>query len=145
MYVSQPKDMGFPGGTSSKESPLPIQEMQDLGLFPELGRPPEGGHGNPLPYSCLENPMDRAAWWATVHGGAKRRARLSDFTSLHSLVCPPCSSTHSKSVARRPQEMASNRLERSGVPEWSKDACPFPSLSLDWLVNKTSTSTISSH
>ena len=96
-------------------------------------------------FSCLENPMDRAAWWATVHGGAKRRARLSDFTSLHSLVCPPCSSTHSKSVARRPQEMASNRLERSGVPEWRKDACPFPSLSLDWLVNKTSTSTISSH
>ena len=40
----------------------------DLGLIPGLGRSPGGGHGNPLQYSCLENPMDRGAWWATVHG-----------------------------------------------------------------------------
>ena len=40
------------------------------------------GNGNPLQYSCLENPMDRRAWWATVHGVAKSRAQLSDFT-LH--------------------------------------------------------------
>ena len=77
MYVSQPKVMGFPGGTSSKESPLPIQEMQDLGLIPELGRSPGGGHGNLLLYSGLENPMNRAAWRATVHG-AKSQTRLSD-------------------------------------------------------------------
>ena len=77
MYVSQPKDMGFPGGTSSKESPLPVQELQDLGLIPELGRSPEGGHGNLLLYSGLENPMDTAAWQATVHG-AKSQTRLSD-------------------------------------------------------------------
>ena len=38
------------------------------------------GNGNPLQYSCLENPMDRGAWWATVHGVAKSRTRLSDFT-----------------------------------------------------------------
>ena len=38
------------------------------------------GNGNPLQYSCLENPMDRGAWWATVHGVAKNRTRLSDFT-----------------------------------------------------------------
>ena len=41
------------------------------------------GNGDPLQYSCLENPMDRGAWWATVHGVAKNRTRLSDFTSLH--------------------------------------------------------------
>ena len=39
--------------------------------------------GNPLQYSCPENPMDRGTWWATVHGVAKSRTRLSDFTSLH--------------------------------------------------------------
>ena len=39
--------------------------------------------GNPLQYSCQENPMDGGAWWATVHGVAKSRIRLSDFTSLH--------------------------------------------------------------
>ena len=43
---------------------------------------PGEGNGNPLQYSCLENPMDRGAWWATVHGVAKSRTRLSDFTSL---------------------------------------------------------------
>ena len=42
--------------------------QEDLGLIPGLERYPEGGHGNPLQYSCLENPMDRGAWQATVHG-----------------------------------------------------------------------------
>ena len=41
------------------------------------------GNGNPLQYSCLENPMDGGAWWATVYGVAKSRTRLSNFTSLH--------------------------------------------------------------
>ena len=50
--------------------------------MPGLGRSPGGGHGNPLQYSCLENPMDGGAWWATVHGVAKSRTCLSDFTSL---------------------------------------------------------------
>jgi len=43
----------------------------DLGLISRLGRFPGGGHGNPLQDSCLENPMDRGAWWATVHGVEK--------------------------------------------------------------------------
>ena len=42
-----------------------------MGLIPGLGRSPEEGHGNPCQYSCLENPMDTGAWWATVHGVAK--------------------------------------------------------------------------
>ena len=42
-----------------------------LSLIPGLGRPPAGGHGNPLQYPCLENPMDRGTWWATVHGITK--------------------------------------------------------------------------
>ena len=52
----------------------------DAGLIPESGRSPGVGSGNPLQYSCLENPMDGGAWWATVHGVAKSRTRLSDFT-----------------------------------------------------------------
>ena len=45
-----------------------MQEIQDLGLIPESGRSPREGNGNPLQYSCLENPMDRGARWAVVHG-----------------------------------------------------------------------------
>ena len=52
----------------------------DPGLIPGLGRSPGEGNGNPLQYSCLENSMDWGAWWATVHGVAKSRTRLSEFT-----------------------------------------------------------------
>ena len=52
----------------------------DLGSIPGLGRSPGEGNGNPLQYSCLENPMDGGAWWATVHGVTKSQTRLSDFT-----------------------------------------------------------------
>ena len=64
----------FPGGSNGKEA---ICNMGDLGLGPGLGRSPGGGHGNPLQCSCLENPMDRGAWWATVHGVAKSQTQLS--------------------------------------------------------------------
>ena len=64
-----------PGGSDSKESTC---NVGDLCLIPGLGRSPEGGHGNPLQYSCLENPVDRGALWATVHGVAKSRTQLSD-------------------------------------------------------------------
>ena len=50
----------------------------DLGSIPGVGRSPGEGNGNPLQYPCLENLMDRGAWWAAVHGVAKSRARLSD-------------------------------------------------------------------
>ena len=49
-------------------------------MTPGLGRSPGEGNGNPLQYSCLENPMDGGAWWAIAHGVAKSRTRLSDFT-----------------------------------------------------------------
>ena len=48
-----------------------------MGLIPASERSPGGGNGDPLQYSCLGNPMDREAWWATVHGVAKSRIRLS--------------------------------------------------------------------
>ena len=55
---------------------------EDLGSIPGLGRSPGEGNGNPLQYSCLENPMNRGVWWATVHGVTKSETQLSDFTSL---------------------------------------------------------------
>ena len=54
-------------------------------MIPGLGRSPGEGNGNPLQYSCLDNPMDRGAWWAILHGVAKSRTRLRDFTMSHSL------------------------------------------------------------
>ena len=61
-----------------------VYNVGDPGSSPGLGRSPGEGNGNPLQYSCLENPMDRGAWWATVYGVTKCRTRLSDFASLHS-------------------------------------------------------------
>ena len=49
-----------------------------MGLVPGLGRSSEGGNGNPFQYSCLDNPMDRGTWWATVHGVPKSRTQLSN-------------------------------------------------------------------
>ena len=54
------------------------RNTRDIGLTPGLGRSPGEGHGNPLQYSCLENFMDRGAWWATVHGVTKSQTRLSN-------------------------------------------------------------------
>ena len=56
--------LGFPGGSDGKES---VCNAGDVGTIPGLGRSPGGGHGNPLQYFCLENPMDRGAWQAMVH------------------------------------------------------------------------------
>ena len=91
-----------PGGLQSMESPRVGQDWAtspslsflssgselkasacnagDLGSIPGSGRSPGEGNGNPLQYSCLENPMDEGAWWATVHGVEKSRTQLSYFT-----------------------------------------------------------------
>ena len=63
--------MGLPGRLSGKESACNAGATGDSGSIPGLGRFPGGGNGNPLQYSCLENLMDRGAWWATAHGFAK--------------------------------------------------------------------------
>ena len=70
-------DQGFPGGSDAKE---PACNEGDLDLIPGSGRSPGEGNGNPLQYSCLENPMDRGAWRATVHGVITE----SDTTNQHS-------------------------------------------------------------
>jgi len=66
---------GFPGGSDGKEFTC---SAGNLGLIPGFGGFPGGGHGSPLRYSCLENPMDRGGWGATVHRVAKSQTPLSD-------------------------------------------------------------------
>ena len=77
---------GLPQWLSSKESTYSAGVIGSMGLIPGLGRSPSGGHGNPLQYSCLENPMDREAWWATVHGVPKSQIWLKWLgTSWHDI------------------------------------------------------------
>ena len=66
---------GFPGGLEGKE---PACNAGDLSSIPRLEGSPGEGNGNPLQYSCLENPMDRGTWWATVYEVAKSQTQLSD-------------------------------------------------------------------
>ena len=61
-----------------KNLPANAGDIRDMGSIPGSGRSPGGGHGNPLQYFCLENPMDRGAWWATVHGVAKSQTPLNN-------------------------------------------------------------------
>ena len=68
--------MGLPRGLSGKESACNAGDAGCVGSIPALGRSPGEGNGNPLQYSCLGNPMDREARWATVHGVAKRQTTL---------------------------------------------------------------------
>ena len=69
--VFSKEQLGFPGGASGKEPTCQCRGHKrcrfEMGLIPGSRRYPEGGHGNPLQYSCPKNPMDRRAWWATVH------------------------------------------------------------------------------
>ena len=67
--------LGFPGGSAGKEY---VCNAGDLGLIPGLRRSPGEGNGNPLQYSCLENPMDRGTWRATVHGVTKESDTTED-------------------------------------------------------------------
>ena len=69
----------FPGGSDSKESTC---NAGNLGSIPGSGRTPRGRHGNALQYACLENPMDRGAWWAPVQRVEKSGTRLK-WHSMH--------------------------------------------------------------
>ena len=66
--------MGFPDGSSNKMSTCNAGDSGDAGLIPGPRRFPGEGNDNPLQYSCLGNPMERGAWWATAHGVAKNWA-----------------------------------------------------------------------
>ena len=76
---------GFAGGSDSKVS---VCSAGDPSSIPGLGSAPGEGNGSPLQYSCLENAVDGGVWWATVHGVAKSRTQLSDFTfTFKEFIC----------------------------------------------------------
>ena len=79
-------NLGLPRWLSGKESACSAGNAGDVGLIPGSGKSPGGGTGNPLQYSCLENPLDREVWWATVHRTSQRRTRLSSWAYAHTRV-----------------------------------------------------------
>ena len=123
-----------------------------LGSIPVLGRSPGEGNGIPLQYSCLENPMDRGGWEATVHGVAKSQPQLSDFTffsffhsrdevtlASRSCVSISCSVASDSATAwtvasQAPLSMGFSRQEYcSGVPSPSPGICPTQGSNLGLL------------
>ena len=75
--------MDFPGGSVVKNAiHLPMQETRKIHSVPGLGKPPGGGNGNPLQYSCLGNSLDRGAWWAIVHVVTQGQIGLSSYTHI---------------------------------------------------------------
>ena len=82
LLKKEPPDLAWldlPGGSDGKAS---AYNVRDPGSIPGSGRPSGEGNSNPLHYSCLENPVDGGAWWATTHGVAKSPTRLSSLTKL---------------------------------------------------------------
>ena len=77
--------MGFPGGASGKGQAARAGDVRDSCSIPGRGRYTGGGHGNPLQYSCVESPMDRDIWQATVHGVPKTQTLLKRL-SMHTSV-----------------------------------------------------------
>ena len=71
----------FPSVSVVKNSPANAGDKRDAGSILGLGRTPGGGNGNPLQYSCLENPVDRGAWWATVHRVAKSQIQIKQLST----------------------------------------------------------------
>ena len=107
---------GFPDGPNGKESACNSGDLDSI---------PREGNGIPLQYSCLENPMDRRAWWAAAHGVAKSRRRLNDFTfTFHFHGLEKEMATHSSVLAwripetREPGGLPSMGLHRVGH-DWS--------------------------
>ena len=91
MLLHQSKQTNFHCSSVSKESAC---NAGDLGLIPGLGRSPGEGNGNPLQYSCLESPLDRGAWWATVHGVTRVRYDLATKPPMPGQQTPPKSQCH---------------------------------------------------
>ena len=113
---------GLPWWLSSKESSCNAGATGDVGLISGWGRCPGEGHSNPLQYSYLENPMDRGAWWATVHRGPKSRT------------------TEVTEYAHTPEELAGNSpfgICQKSTLGCAEESCSQESVSLEALCSKT--------
>ena len=131
----------FPGGVSGKESTSNAGNVRDMNSIPGLGRFPGEGHGNPLQYSCLENPLDRGAWWATVHRIAKSwtwpkwlstHAQMDRFSSVAQscVTLWPCGLQHTRPPCPSPSPGACSNSRPSRQwchPAISSSVVPFSS------------------
>ena len=114
--------MCFPGGSEGKVS---TWNMGDRGLIPGLGRSPGGEHGNPLRYSCLENPTDRGAWWAAVHEVTKSRKCDNSDSQVTAMVSVSQFSLSVVSDSLRPHESQHARPPcPSQTPGVYSNSCP---------------------
>ena len=97
-------------------------DIRNRSSIPGSGRSPGDGNGNPLQYSCLENPRDRGAWWATVHGVPKSQTQLSDFPfTLHFHALEKEMATHSSSCLENPRDGGAWWAAVSGVAQsWTR-------------------------
>ena len=101
-----------------KNLPANAGDIRDIALIPGSGRSPGEGHGNPLQYSCLENPMDRGAWWATGHRVAQSRTWLKQFT-MH--ACQRCQKTTWRLEERQGTNSSSQRPKGANLfMSWSQ-------------------------
>ena len=89
-----------------------MQETGDAGSIPGLGRSPGEGNGNTLQYSCLENPMDRGAYWSIVQMGKTGQTRLSDYTHTH---------THTNQIRKKTNHKLAERRGKLQEETWSTD------------------------
>ena len=96
--------LGFPGGAGGKECAWECRGIKRPRIHSGLTRSFGGGHGNPLQYSCLENPMDRGAWQATVHRVTKSWTRLKQLSTQHT-------STHTNSKVEQGSVKAFLRID----------------------------------
>ena len=87
-YEFSSEKLGFPGGNGGKESAFQCRRHERCRFSHWVGKIPGGGHGNPLQYSCLDNPMDKGAWRATVSGVTKCQTRLS-MHATYIVLCKP--------------------------------------------------------
>ena len=78
--------MGFPVALVVRSPPANVGDLRDMDWIPGSGRSPGGRRGNPLQCSCLENPVDRRAWWATIYRVAQSRTRLKRLSSSHDMT-----------------------------------------------------------
>ena len=104
-----------------KNLPANAGDIRDLGSIPGSGRSPGGGHGNPLQYSCLENPMDRGAWWFAVHRVEHDWSNLPHTHLLHSHIV---TALHNKEVSFR--EVKWQNWDQEEI--FSLWTCPLSSL-----------------
>ena len=114
---------GLPLWLSNKESTCKAENAGDAGAIPVSGRSLGWGHGNPFQYSFLENPMNRGAWWAMVHGITKSRTQLEQLSMHRHKHIENAQTTCSQNYRYLINHLSDEKAEYSGIPR----ALPMPS------------------